>query len=86
VLEDRLRLLGPDHPHTLITRNSLASLSGEAGRVDQAIAQFRALLKDCLRVLGPDHPETLKIRNNLALWLRLAGEVDGSLTELQVLP
>jgi hypothetical protein len=26
VLEDRLRLLGHDHPHTLMTRKALASL------------------------------------------------------------
>jgi len=58
---------GPDHPHTLITRNYLASLSGEAqATVDQAIGQFQALLKDYLRVLGPDHLDTLRTRNNLA--------------------
>jgi hypothetical protein len=37
VLKDRLRLLGPDHPHTLMTRKSLASLSGEVGRMDQLL-------------------------------------------------
>ena len=58
-----------------MTRNNLASLFGEAGRVDQAIAQFEALLNDHLRVLGPDHPETLKTRKNLARWLGVVGEV-----------
>jgi anti-sigma regulatory factor (Ser/Thr protein kinase) len=34
--EDRRRVLGPDHPDTLLTRNNLAGWLGEAGRVDEA--------------------------------------------------
>ena len=50
--------------------------------MDQAIAQFEALLKDHLRVLGPDHPETLNTRKNLARWHGVAGEIDGSRTQV----
>src|SRR5437660_942389 len=35
--------LGPDHPHTLATRNLLARLLGESGRVQEAVAQLHAL-------------------------------------------
>ena len=69
LLADRLRVLGPDHPDTLSTRNNLAFWLGEAGRVDDAIAGFETLLTDQLRVLGPDNPNTLNTRNNLAFWL-----------------
>jgi len=31
LLTDRLRVLGPDHPHTLTTRHMLASWRGRAG-------------------------------------------------------
>jgi Tetratricopeptide repeat len=32
LLEDRLRVLGPDHPDTLATRHNLADWLGEANR------------------------------------------------------
>jgi hypothetical protein len=41
---------------------------GEAGKPDQAAAQYRDLLDDLLRVLGPNHPHTLTTRANLAYW------------------
>ena len=69
LLADRARVLGPDHPDTLTTRNNLASWLGEAGQVQEAIGQFRQLLDDRVRVLGPDHPDTLITRSNLAYWL-----------------
>lgn len=36
LLEDYLRVLGPDHPHTLITRNNLAHWRERAGESDPA--------------------------------------------------
>jgi hypothetical protein len=69
-------VLGPDHPHTLSARHELAYWLGAAGRVDEAIPRFQALLDDRLRVLGPDHPNTLTTRHNLAYLLRKAGRVD----------
>ena len=68
--------LGPDHPHTLITRGDLASMLGAAGQPSRAAAQYRDLLTDFLRVLGPGHPDTLATRHNLALWLGEAGQPD----------
>jgi hypothetical protein len=59
VLTDMLRVLGPDHPDTLITRANLARWRGEAGDPAGAAIAFEALLTDYLRVLGPDHPDTL---------------------------
>jgi hypothetical protein len=57
---DDLRVLGPDHLHTFITRATLADMLGAAALADQAVSQVRDLLTDCLRVLGPDHPHTLR--------------------------
>ncbi len=76
LLTDLLRVLGPDHPHTLTTRNNLASWLGRAGRVEAAVQQFELLLTDRLRVLGPDHPHTLTTRNNLAFWRKRGQEPD----------
>jgi hypothetical protein len=68
LLADQLRVLGPDHPDTLTTRNNLANWRGEAGDAVGAAADFELLLADHLRVLGPDHPDTLTTRSNRAHW------------------
>ncbi len=78
LLADRVRVLGPDHPTTLITRSNLAYWTGEAGDAVGARDQFAALLPDQVRVLGPDHPDTLITRNNLAAWTGEAGDELGA--------
>jgi hypothetical protein len=40
LLADRTRVLGPDHPDTLLTRNNLAHWLGKAGQVQEATGQF----------------------------------------------
>jgi tetratricopeptide repeat protein len=65
LLDDRLRVLGADHPHT---RSSLAYWRGVVGDPVGAVAAFEELLDDYLRVLGADHPDTLTIRHHLAHW------------------
>ena len=59
LLADCLRLLGPDHPHTLTARGNLAYWRGEAGDAAGAAAAYLELLADRLRVLGPGHRDTL---------------------------
>jgi tetratricopeptide (TPR) repeat protein len=73
LLDDQLRLMGPDTPDTLTTRNDLAHWLGESGRVDDAITMLEQLRDDQLRVMGPDAPDTLITRNNFAYFQGLAG-------------
>ncbi|MEU6603057.1 hypothetical protein ABZ944_39130, partial [Streptomyces flaveolus] len=61
------RLLGPDHPDTLITRSHLARWQGEAGDAAGAAAAFAELLADWLRVLGPD-PTTATLSPSALTW------------------
>jgi tetratricopeptide (TPR) repeat protein/transcriptional regulator with XRE-family HTH domain len=77
--------LGPDHPHTLATRNNLGRLLGEGGRVREAVAQLQELLDDRVRVLGPDHPHTLWTRHNLAYYLEASGRVRQAVAQFQAL-
>jgi hypothetical protein len=79
-LAARERILGPDHPHALWSRNNLALALGSLGDHRQAAELHRTILASYERVLGPDHPETVRSRNNLARaeaalrhrpWLRL---------------
>ncbi|MGW2553107.1 tetratricopeptide repeat protein, partial [Streptomyces sp. NPDC001635] len=67
--EDRTRILGPDHPDTLTTRNNLAHGLLGMGEYAQAVDLHRQTLEDLTRILGPDHPHTLTSRNNLELAL-----------------
>ena len=71
--EDLERLLGPDHPDTLNSRNSLAAAYLAAGRVAEAIPLFEQILAVRQRVLGPDDSETLISQNNLASAYQDAG-------------
>jgi len=70
---DRERVLGPDHPGTLSSRNNLALAYQAAGRAAEAIPLLEQTLAARERVLRPDHPDTLTSRNNLALAYEDAG-------------
>ncbi len=71
--QDLERLLGPDHPDTLNSRNSLAAAYLAAGLVAEAIPLFEQTLAVRQRMLGPDDPETLTSQNNLASAYQDAG-------------
>ncbi|MDQ3760627.1 MAG: tetratricopeptide repeat protein [Actinomycetota bacterium] len=56
VLSDCQRVLGADHPCTLISRNNLATAYASAGRLAEAIPLYEQTLTDPGRVLGAEHP------------------------------
>ena len=70
---DLERLLGPDHPDTLNSQNSLAAAYLAVGRTDDAIPLFEQILTARQRLLGPDDPDTLNSQNNLAAAYQDAG-------------
>ncbi|MGW2553558.1 tetratricopeptide repeat protein, partial [Streptomyces sp. NPDC001635] len=74
LLDAQSRLLGPDHPDTLTSRNNVAAALQGMGEYAQAVDLHRRTLEDRTRILGPDHPHTLTSRNNLALSLKGMGE------------
>jgi hypothetical protein len=67
------RILGPDHPDTMTSRNNLANGYAAVGRNAEAITLHEQTLADRTRILGPDHPHTLTSRNNLAIGYRAVG-------------
>ncbi|MCL6505041.1 MAG: tetratricopeptide repeat protein [Pirellulales bacterium] len=75
-LATRRDKLGPDHPHTLMSNNNLASAYKAAGRLDQALPLFEQTLALRKARLGPDHPDTLGSINNLATAYQAAGRLD----------
>ncbi|WP_308406582.1 tetratricopeptide repeat protein [Streptomyces sp. AC555_RSS877] len=67
------RLLGEDHPDTLIARGNLASSYWQAGRISEAIDLLERVVADNERLLGEDHPDTLIDRSNLAVFYGQTG-------------
>ena len=58
--------LGPDHPDTLSSMNSLANSYADLGRNADALKLREETLALCKAKLGPDHRETLASMEGLA--------------------
>ena len=80
LVADQERVLGPDDPDTLQSRNDLANAYRDAGRIDEAISLHEQILAARERVLGPDHPRTLSSRDNLGNAYRDVGRVDEAIS------
>ncbi len=65
-LEAYERVLGKEHPHTLLSVNNLAGLYQAQGRYAQAEPLYRRALEASERVLGKEHPQTLNSVHVLA--------------------
>jgi hypothetical protein len=78
MLDERARVLGPEHPGTLVARSHLAAWTGAAGDAPAARDQFAALLPVEERVLGPENSDTLTTRGNLADFTGFAGDAAGA--------
>jgi hypothetical protein len=80
VLEVSRRILGEEHPDTLISMNNLAGTL----RAQGDLAGARTLLEQDLevrrRILGEEHPDTLISMDNLAKTLRAQGDLAGART------
>jgi hypothetical protein len=72
-LELAERILGAEHPDTLMARENLASAYHSAGRTAEAIPIKEQVVADRERILGAEHPDTLRARGNLAVSYRSAG-------------
>jgi Tetratricopeptide repeat len=53
------RVLGPDHPATLLAAAALPLALVQLGDAEEARALAEDTLQRCQRVYGPDHPTTL---------------------------
>ncbi|AXE83653.1 hypothetical protein C1703_01505 [Streptomyces sp. Go-475] len=69
----RERVLGPDHPDTLVSRREVAVGLGWLGRWADALTEYRRVAAARERVLGADHPDTLASRNDEAHCLQQLG-------------
>ncbi|KAH7111811.1 hypothetical protein B0J11DRAFT_447418, partial [Dendryphion nanum] len=66
--ETRKRVLGDEHPDTLISMNNLAFTLKGLGHYDRAISMMGDCVDLLAQVLGAHHPRTVSSRNTLNAW------------------
>ena len=66
VLEGNTRVLGAEHPDTLLSMANLATLYRRRSRHREAIALMEKVVQLRKKVLGTNHPKTV----NAADWLK----------------
>jgi tetratricopeptide (TPR) repeat protein len=64
-LAARERVLGPEHPDTMISVSSLGFLFESQGNYAEAEPLYRRALSGFTKVLGPNHPTTRAVAANL---------------------
>jgi len=69
-LGGREKVLGPEHPHMLLSVISLAWVLRDQGKYEAAEEMNRRALDVGERILGPEHPDTLTSVSRLAGVLR----------------
>ena len=77
------RVLGPDHPDTVMAAEQLADAYMTAGRAPEAVPWFQWLLARRMRVLGKDHSDTLAARHYLGHALVAANQLLDAITVLE---
>ena len=77
-LGGRRRVLGNEHPSTLVSINNLGSLLQAQGKLADAEALCREALAGQRRVLGNEHPNTLSVIGNLGTLLQKLGQLDAA--------
>ncbi|MEZ5260907.1 MAG: tetratricopeptide repeat protein [Acidimicrobiales bacterium] len=80
VLDDTLRVYGPDHPATLLAKHNLANSHADLGRHDAALSLREQVLGAREQTLGVEHLQTVSARSNLANSLAALGRVEEALS------
>ena len=76
--ETRRRVLGPEHPDTLTSANSLAVTRSVLGDAEGARQLYEQTYEARRRVLGPEHPDTLTSADSLAVTRYVLGDAEGA--------
>lgn len=82
-LEQRQRLLGDEHPSTLISLRGRGALQLKKGQRQEAEADLRTAATTMVRVLGEHHRETLSSQMRLCEVLQEQGRLDEALERAQ---
>jgi len=83
LLQENIRVFGPDHPNVATALNLLGAVNLKQGKFNEAEGNFRRTLTIYERRLGPDHEYTAAALNSLALVLERMGDYAGAETLLR---
>jgi tetratricopeptide (TPR) repeat protein len=76
------RVLGREHPDTLVIGERLAQACLAAGRAADAVPWFQWVLTSRIRALGPDHSAVIEARRSLGHALMTAGQFEEAVSVL----
>ena len=85
LVEDAASFWGEDDFNTLYVRNDLAWWTADAGRPDEAVAEYERVLAQWRRTLGDDHRHTRTARRRLASALTEVGRFEEATSECRAL-
>jgi non-specific serine/threonine protein kinase/serine/threonine-protein kinase len=74
-LATRRRVLGEEHPDTLVSLGNMGRQLESQGKLAEAELCFREALEKFRRVLGEEHPDTLVLVNNMGTLLWSEGKL-----------
>lgn len=74
VLSAQRELLGPLHPHSLMTKGGLAADLRALGQFRESLEMDQETFASWMELFGEDHPRTLSAAHNVAAAYRAAGD------------
>ena len=83
LLQENIRVFGPDHPNVGTALSLLGGAHLRQGKFNEAEGDFRRMLTIYERRLGPSHEDTAAALNSLALVLEKQGDNAGAETLLK---
>ncbi|HEX6158114.1 MAG TPA: tetratricopeptide repeat protein, partial [Burkholderiales bacterium] len=78
LLQENIRVFGPDHPNVATALSLLGAAHLRQGKFNEAEGDFRRMLTIYEKRLGPDHEYTAAALNSLALVLEQLGDYKGA--------
>ncbi|KAJ7049644.1 hypothetical protein C8F01DRAFT_1349343 [Mycena amicta] len=86
VLEQCTRLLGAEHPDTILAMENLAGTYNSLGRYTDAQTGMEKVLDQRTRLLGAEHPDTIRaMANHAAIYSSLGRDTDAQTLKEKVL-
>jgi CHAT domain-containing protein/Flp pilus assembly protein TadD len=83
LLQENIRIFGPDHPNVATALNLLGATHLKQGKFNEAEGEFRRMLTIYEKRLGAEHQYTAAALNSLALVLESLGDYQGAETLLR---
>ncbi|XP_003427723.1 kinesin light chain-like [Nasonia vitripennis] len=81
--EDHKKILGEDHPHSMMIQRNIGEALKSVGKYDEALKVLKTVYKKQKKVLGPDSPDTILTVNSIGYTLHGQNKLTEALKLLQ---